>query len=546
MGNAEKKFKFKKHQAIGSPDAETDKILKDVFIEIDAIESLNDMNNQKCIIIGRTGAGKTAILQHLEESYEKVARINPEAMSLRYLANSTILNYFNALGINLNFFYKVLWKHVFIIELLKLYFGTDIFKKNNWFSSMSDKLLNLGKSNPRRERAINYLKVWSKDFWLDTEHRIKDLEKLIEKKFVNETGLKLSELGFNRNTSSDEKERILTEVKYKAEKIINESQADEIHEIINIMKDDIFDDVHKRYYIIIDDLDKNWISDEKRYELIASMIEVIKEFQILKGVKIVISLRENLYQLVFAGFKHKGGQREKFKPLYINLEWNYEELERLVEKRLEVISEHNVTVHEAFTKIKSGKTDGFKYILERTFMRPRDVISYVNHVIENTNNKSYFTLDIIKKAEISYSKDRLNAIEDEWGENYGNLSSLFMFLRNRYNGFRLRNIKEEDLIDVFMEEDYQSSYKGDLLLIVQKWKNGELKFNTIIKEVVFILYKIGLVGIKKGPTYPIQFFYDYTDEIRKEDLTNDCKIYIHKAFYSVLNVNTKALEAEEY
>src|ERR1700752_2268969 len=112
MSNSSKKFKFSKNLEIGSPDAETDNILMDAFIESDALTALLDMNNQKSIIIGRTGSGKSALIKYIENTKEKIIRIEPEQMSLRYLNNSTILNYFKSLGVNLNFFYKVLWKHV--------------------------------------------------------------------------------------------------------------------------------------------------------------------------------------------------------------------------------------------------------------------------------------------------------------------------------------------------------------------------------------------------------------------------------------------------
>lgn len=543
------KFKFQKHIDIGAPDAETDNILMDAFIEKDVLTALLNMSNQKSIIIGRTGSGKSAILKYIELTQDKVYRIKPEAMSLRYLSNSTILNYFNALDVNLTFFYKVLWKHVFIVELLKLYFGENHTKKQNFFETITEKIKSkLGKTNPKKEKAISYLKNWSNDFWASTEHRIKELERMIQTKFTSETGIKVFDhLDLKSNKESTEARKTLTEIKYKAERIINESQAEEIFEIINIMEEELFTDPQKKFFIIIDDLDKEWIPSDVRYDMIGSMIEVIKEFQSMKGAKVIISLRDNLFQLIFAGFKHKGGQREKFKSLYINLEWNEHELRKLLERRLEIISDRSLTIKGAFDKNYSsdGKT-GFDYMLERTFLRPRDVISFVNHAIENADNKTFFTLDIIKKAEIFYSIDRLQALEDEWGENYGNLSNVFSFLEIKFNGFRLKNIKEDEFESIYFDENYLENYKGELLDIIHKWKNDEIKFNIFLKELIFLLYFIGIIGIKKSANYKTCFFYDKDVLISVNDINNDCKIYVHKAFYSVLKINTKALEENEY
>ena len=236
------KYKFSKTLEIGSPDAETDSLLMKAFIESDQMKMLLDMNNQKSILIGRTGSGKSALLKYIENTQDKVTRIEPEAMSLRYLVNSTILAYFRSLGVNLNFFYKVLWKHVFIVELLKQYLGDNEFKKQNIFNSIIDKFKSqFGKTNSKKEQAVNYLKNWSNDFWANTEHRIKELESNIQSKFINETGMNLSDIiKIGTKSEDEESKRILTEVKNKAERIINESQAVEIHEIIKIMKDEFF------------------------------------------------------------------------------------------------------------------------------------------------------------------------------------------------------------------------------------------------------------------------------------------------------------------
>jgi hypothetical protein len=542
--NKESKFKFSKHYDIGAPDAETDEILMEAFIDNDVIEAILKMQNQKSIIIGRTGSGKSAILKYIENTQERVYRIKPEAMSLRYLSNSTILSYFNSLNVNLTFFYKVLWKHVFIVELLKLYFGDNSLKKQTFFDTITDKIkFKLKKSNPKKEKALLYLQNWSKDFWASTEHRIKELEKNIQTKFIEETGIKVFD-NFNVKLKNDnsEEQRILTEVKNKAERIINESQAEEIFEIISIIEEEFFVDSHKKHFIIIDDLDKDWIPSDVRYDLIGSMIEVIKEFQTLKGAKIIISLRDNLFQMIFSAHKHKGGQREKFKSLYLNLEWDEISLKKLLEKRLEIISENNLSLKIAFEKTYKDGKSGFDYMLERTFLRPRDVISFVNHAIENANNKSYFTLDIIKKAEIFYSIDRLHAIEDEWGENYGDLKNIFTFLHAKYNGFKIKNIKEDEFESVYFDENYLDNYRGDLLEAVRKWKTDEYKFTSFLKDIIYILYYIGIIGIKKSASYHTCFFYDKELILTKNDITNDCKIYVHKAFYSVFKINTKELE----
>nr|WP_294946274.1 hypothetical protein [uncultured Mucilaginibacter sp.] len=538
------KFKFSKFIEIGSPDAETDNLLEKVFIENDAFNALIDMNNQRSLLIGRTGSGKSAILKRIESTQDKVCRIEPEAMSLRFLSNSTMLDYFQKIDVNLSFFYKILWKHVFIIELLRLHLSYDNQKKNNWFLTIKEKLSSK-KNNPKRAKALEYFDKWGQEFWLDTEKRVKEIESVVCKKFENEVGAQVSVLKAQYTKGVDHKESIKTDIKNKAEHVISEALANDIHEIVNILKEEIFIDTKQKHFIIIDDLDKEWIPSTMRYDLIGAMIEVIKEFQVFSGVKIIISLRDNLYQMIFSGAAHKGGQREKFKPLYVTLNWSKVELQELLNRRLYLVTDTVLDVKSAFIK-NYNNVSGFDYLLDRTFFRPRDVISFVNHIIEASANKSSFSFDVIRKAEIPYSKDRLQAIEDEWGENYGEIQNLFKFLYGKFNGFNFKNIKEDDFTSILLDDKASQTYKGELSDVIVKWQKNQIPFSVFLKQVIYLLYMFGIIGIKRSPTHPIEFFYEDNTSITLTDITNDCKIYIHKAFYSALKINTKDQEQTHY
>lgn len=541
----QKKYKFNRFDEIGSPDAETDRFLDKGFIEKDSLDALLDMNNQRSILIGRTGSGKSAMLKQIQTTQDRVCRIEPEAMSLRFLSNSTMLQYFRALDVNLSFFYKILWKHVFVIELLRLHFSYDNQKKNNWYSAIKDKLLNK-KFNPKRTKALEYFDKWNAEFWLDAEKRVREIENTVSKKFESEVGADLKILNAKLKSGEEDSQITKSEIKTKAEHVISETLANDIHEIINILQEEIFIDTQQKHFIIIDDLDKEWIPSTLRYELIGAMIEVIKEFSVFKGVKIIISLRDNLYQLVFSGSKHQGGQREKFKPLYVDLKWEKNELKELLNKRLELLSAKDLDIKNVFDNAYGKNGTGFDYIVERTFYRPRDIISYVNHAIQKANNKTHITLDILKRAEIDYSQDRLQAIEDEWGENYGDIKQLFQFLYGRYNGFRVKNIKEDDFASTLLEEKVNKVFKGELSTMILKWQSRSLGFLPILKEILFLLYTFGIIGIKKDPTKPTHFFFDDNNTLNVNDIEQESKIYVHKAFYAALKINTKELEQDTY
>ncbi len=535
-----KKFRINKTLNIGSPDAETDELLFEAYVESDILSEVLDTKSQKCILLGRTGSGKSAIIQYLEKSCENIKRIEPEAMSLQFLSNSTILKYFRELDINLNLFFKVLWKHVFVVELIKLYFPDDFKKEKQgiWISQMKEKILKrMGKMDPSKEKALNYLDKWTDKFWLDTEYQIRELEKTISDNFKVSAGFDISEISSQLSYEKGINSKYQSDVKHKAESVIHEVQSKELIEIVRFLKNDLFVEHQKKFYIVIDDLDKEWIEAGFRYDLIGAMVEVIKELRSFKGVKIVISLRENLSELLKLGSKHEGGQREKFKPLYAHMQWEKPELIQFLDRRLKVVSGNNLDVRNAFYQVRKTNELGVDYVLKRTYMRPRDVIAFVNHAIGKANSKTQFTRDIIHKAEVPYSIERFQALEDEWRENYGDIQSICRFLNGIMDGFRLKSINEVSFTDVYCDDDYQKQYRGVLCEAVKSWRESKINFNGFFKKIVFLLYHIGILGIKKGPTFPVVFFYDEIS-IQREDISNNNKYYVHPSLYSYFKVNT--------
>lgn len=542
------KFKLKKSFQIGSPDAETDEYVLSAFINVDNLDEILDTKNQKSILLGRTGSGKSAIIKYIKNNQENVCAIEPEAMSLRFLSNSTILRYFNSIDVNLNLFYKVLWKHVFIVELLKMYFdenGNPI-KQKTFFDRLKEKIVKDKRNFTRKEKAIKYMETWSNDFWQQTEMLVKSFEENIQKKFADSVNIDIEAIKMGMSDEKFRSESFVYEAKNKAESIISNSQVIELLDIIEIMKTDLFNNHQRKYYIVIDDLDKEWVEDSIRLDLIGAMIDVIKEFRQLTGVKIIISLRENLNEIVFLKHEHKGLQREKLKPLYSFLSWNDKELKNLIDKRLKILSEDQFNIKEAFYEERRGHKKGFEYILNRTFYRPRDIISFLNHIIENSNNKTYFTNDIISKAEPSYSLDRFQALEDEWNENYGKISYLCDFLKGSFNGFQLKSISEEKFADIYLEDKFKDFFRGDLKKAVNDWKSDTINFQSFLKKVIYILYRIGVIGVKKGPSYQTAFYYTKEILIEKSDISNNSKFYIHPSLYSYFKVNVMEQLPDDY
>src|SRR5207244_2190724 len=97
------------------------------------LDVVRDCANPACIIVGRTGAGKTALILRLRDLEEHAISIEPENLSLQYLSNSTILPQVESLGVNLGLFYKLLWRHIFAVELIKAKYSLRTEAQNRSF-----------------------------------------------------------------------------------------------------------------------------------------------------------------------------------------------------------------------------------------------------------------------------------------------------------------------------------------------------------------------------------------------------------------------------
>lgn len=536
-------YKFRKNIDIGSLDAESDHLLLKAFVEKHEFEVLVDSDTVKSIIIGRTGAGKSALIKYIENNEEHVVRIDPESLSLRHLSNSDIINYFKEIGVKLDLFYKLLWKHVFIVELIKIYFSNDLSKSNNFLEWLKEKIT----GNNKRKKAVEYLENWEKKFWEDTEYRIKELETSLESRFKSELGggiklTELIELSQKSENESKAEQNVKYEVLNKAQKVVNESQIEEIKEIFTILKDDLFTKTQKRCFLIIDDLDKEWVSNTIVYDLIKALIDSIREFNEIPNVKVIIALRSNIQKIIFQENLSRGVQREKYANLYIKLEWSKAELTLLINNRLKELMKGSYTndiptIKEVLPDSSKKLGDPFDYILDRTFMRPRDVIDFFNKCIRYADDKTKFTWDIIKQAESDYSVERLQAVGDEWLENYGYLECFYGFLEQQKGVFDLSEVKTH-AGDYFLER----ISSNDIMRLSQNmrviFQNFGSDFDTdaILKRVCLVLYEVGIIGVKISPETKLEYYYEYNNLLTIRDFNEKSKFYVHPMFHKALRI----------
>lgn len=530
-----KQFKFRPGIEIGSLSAEDDKFLFDAFVNKIEYQRLEDVGDPKSIILGRTGSGKSAILRQIENSVDHVTRINPEELSLQFISNSTILTYFRSLNIKLDLFYKLLWKHVIVIEILKLYFDND---GSSVSQKISEFISRIGKSS-KYNKSLKYLNDFKGDFWKKSEERVKEVERTIEKEFSRSFNIPLSDLKIHlsskKNISDSEKREIIS----KTESIIKDSQLNELLEVIQALREVLLPSTQKRFYIIVDDLDKDWIDEKIVNQLIKALVVTVYEFRNLGNVKILVALRRNIFELSFHDETSRDIQREKYQSVISDLSWTKEELTELVNNRLKILykeyyTNQSPTVNDVFPRSKQNNSSVFDLILERTFMRPRDVIDFVNKSIQYSMGSSKITRDNFNKAEYDYSVGRLSAVIDEWKENYPSLHVIVSIFKGKPEPITFSDFTEKNFEELFIAAA-SGKLRDDLLKVYNSYFDGKVELLLLYQHLACILYKIGVLGVKPDPHQSTFYSFTSNREIHYSEIQAATKLYIHPAFTASLS-----------
>lgn len=541
MPNADK-FSFRKHASIGAAAAEEDtKFLTECFVDNGDLEPLVDCSDRRRIVLGRTGAGKSALLQKLITCTNAVV-INPETLSFNYLTNSTILQFFLEAGVKLDLFFKLLWRHVFTVELLRKRYDL---KSPSETKSFLDRISSMFTRDPHKDRAINYLLQWGDHFWEETEYRIREITNKIEEELRAsiKRAVPVAEIGIGAAGKLTEEQKI--EVVQRGKSVINAIQMRELTDVLTFLNDDVFSDEKQQFYICIDRLDENWIDDTFRYLLIRSLIETIRDFLQVRNVKIVAVLRTDLIERVFRYTRDPGFQEEKYRSLYLPVRWTEPQLLELLDKRV------NHLVRQTYTKKPVGYADILPrhierkcspeaYLISRTLMRPRDLIEFFNSIVEHAAGKPTLTKEMIFQGEGVYSKNRMRSLQDEWISDYPHLIDFTSILKQRPAAFKLHSIQREDVEELCLEysithqvatgpRDLPSSQARGVV-------DGMITWETFLCSLFHVFYVTGITGLKTEAFEAYQWSHEGPATIVADTIGMDTSAMIHPMFYRVLGV----------
>jgi len=528
---------------IGSASAENDdEFLFDCFLYHPAVIQCSNPRSPTMILSGRTGAGKTAVIRHLEKQMDHSVLVDPSEMAMNYISNSDIFRFLDAIGADLDILFQSLWKHVLCLEFIRLRFNiSDEADSKNVFS----RIWNQFSRDKRKESALEYLKEWEGKFWITMDQNIREIAEKVESQVEAELSADIHKFKsrgqYHKQLSSEKK----TELVARARRIINPDLLIDLNKIIGMLQE-VSSDGQFTFFILLDKLDENWVTADVRFKLIRALIESLKTFRKIHCLKILVALRSDVLERVVQETEDISFQREKYEEYFLPLRWQEDQLKKLIQNRIRKLfarqyTGKDVLFEDVFTP-KIGNKDTFSYLIDRTLMRPRDIISFVNECLKQGSNTHEVTVKNVHQAEKEYSRVRRQALIDEWKSTYPTLDKCIDLLAQA--GHEVLTISdllsENRLEELALAIGAADKIEYDPLhsVAVKSLEQGD-GYSNLAREVASILYTVGAVSLKLRPDE--RHFYSHIDSpvIEPALITEAVKIKVHPMLHATLNITDK-------
>lgn len=488
--------------SFGAIDADNDDLLFDCFEDHEAFKDLLDL--KKFLIVGKKGSGKTAIFKKLLMTRES------DFFCFGHTFSDYPWHYHDKqarIGIPDYDKYTHSWKYLILLTISKI-------------------ILNQDQSLPHDDQSMDYMLKIEK-FVIDT-YGTRDPD--ITQIFSPTKKLKLKptiELDFNVLKAGISPENVPME---ELPTIIQEVNQNLLKYVLSCLNPS------NKYYICFDQLDLGFDPQNPEYSnrliglLLAARDLNIKAKENNKQLFICIFLRNDIYDNLH--FEDKNKITENFLSL---IEWDtprtQKNLKGLMERRfaklLAEAEQEKINWVDIFdeTKKMTGKQTKYQHVIDRTYLRPRDIIKFCNDVLVQykkrvTENKAFsikkFENIDLNNAKNEYSNYFLNELDDEIHKhvpNYKDYLELFKSLG----------------VLQFSKEDYISVFKSKK----DSFSNIENPID-ILKE----LFNFSVVGFYRvgGKGYGgSEYVYKYNDTRAQFD-ENAQKFRLHPGLMDVLGL----------
>ncbi|SHO56636.1 P-loop ATPase, Sll1717 family [Vibrio quintilis] len=476
-----------KSNILGDIRAENDgSMLDQAFFETPDYKSLLE-SNDRCIVVGRRGTGKSALVHKINAHWHKqknkfvisLAPKEDQIIGLRGLFDTFGDNF-----IHIRAAAKIAWRYALLMEITS--------KLNSHFRLR--KII-------ERSNLNQFIKEWgSPDQNIALKLRL-NLRKVVDKELSPEENI--ADLAFKLKLDLIERE------------------------ILNVIKDSKYEVI-----VLIDRLDEGYTPDPLGIAIVngfvQSNIDINTTFH--KHIRGIVFLRDNMYRSI--AVKDPDFTRN-IEGQILRLHWDEYGLFNMVCNRIRVAKnstlENNTKLWSRFTAREMKGREGFRLALRLTLYRPRDILVLLNNAFLNANSqdREEIIMEDIDLSAKSISDNRLYDLQKEY-------ESIFPALRLFTTAFSTMPAEitiskaRQIVLPILAKDDYELSLQRDVIIME----------NPV--QVLQRLYGIGFLGVKDTKSTSYIFCHDGRDPTK--EITDDTTFLIHPCYWLALNIHEQALE----
>lgn len=178
-------------------------------------------------------------------------------------------------------------------------------------------------------------------------------------------------------------------------------------------------------------------------------------------------------------------------------------------------------------------------MIERTLMRPRELIEFFNDCIEQAESRPTITKTMLLTAEGNYSKNRLRSLQDEWLSDYPPLIEFTFLLRKKPRQFKISDLENTELQDFCLNYAVNYPDRSDVLSNYAKSAaEGLTSLFSLLSFILHIFYRTGVVGLKTETFESTQWSYTGPSTIAANTIDAITRVEIHPTFWRVLGIKS--------
>lgn len=474
---------------LGDIRAEQDtRMLEVAFLETSDYKSLLE-HGDRCVVVGRRGTGKSAIVHKLNQYWSKQSRAFVVVVAPEEDQMIGIRGVMDALGenfVHIKAASRLLWRYALYMELLTRISGHYKLQKH----------INVAELKPHLADWINARQ---------------NVSLKLRKKFCSIVNAKLS----------------------PEENIADLAESLEI-DFIESELATVFEKSPHQFMLLIDRLDEGYTSDGKGVALVDGFVQAVIDInsKFERSVRALVFLRDNMYRSIVL---NDPDFSRNIEGQVLRLHWDDYGLFNLVCNRLRIAfrseQENNTRLWNTYAVRELKGRDGFRMALRLTLYRPRDILVLLNNAFLSAaaQERKEIILDDIEASAKSISEIRLNDLLKEYESIF---PALPLFTTAFTSGSSELSVNAAvQIIDLVLKKDGGGvEVQRDLAL----FENA--------RQVLQRLYGIGFVGIFDERATSFVFCHDGRDPAK--EIVSDSKILIHPCYWLALNLSEKTLDAD--